>query len=169
MDRVQDTFRSSLGGWLWGTAAGLGTILLGILGIGLTIAAAGNWGAWPLLLTAIALVIVAFRWLDVMSSLFEITPQRLILKRGIFLKSIDEIELYRVKDIRMDYSLLNQMAGIGNICLSTSDETTRTGEFVLRNVPRAKQRREELRALVDTARRQRGVREMDMFQDPGLR
>jgi hypothetical protein len=33
-------------------------------------------------------------------------------------------------------------------------------------VPRAQQRREELRRLVDTARRQRGVREMDMFRDP---
>ena len=83
------------------------------------------------------------------------------------MKSIDEVELYRVKDIRMDFSLLNQMAGIGNICLISSDETTRTAELVLRNVPRAQQRREELRRLVDTARRQRGVREMDMFRDPG--
>jgi uncharacterized membrane protein YdbT with pleckstrin-like domain len=166
MDQVQDTFRSSLGGWLWGTAAGLGTILLALLGIGVTVAAAGDWGAWPLLLTAAALAIVAFKWLDVMGSLYQLTPERLIVKNGIFMKSIDEIELYRVKDIRMDFSLLNQMAGIGNICLLSSDETTRTGELVLRNVPRAQARREELRRLVDAARRQRGVREMDMFQDP---
>jgi uncharacterized membrane protein YdbT with pleckstrin-like domain len=166
MDQVQDSFRSSLGGWLWGTAAGLGTLLLGILGIVLTVAAAGDWGAWPLLLTLAAVVIVLFKWLDVMGSLFQITPERLIVRKGIFMKSIDEVELYRVKDIRMDFSLLNQMAGIGNICLISSDETTRTGELVLRNVPKAQQRREELRRLVDTARRQRGVREMDMFRDP---
>jgi uncharacterized membrane protein YdbT with pleckstrin-like domain len=165
----QDRFRSSLGGWLWGTAAGLGTILLGLIGIGLTIAAAGNWGAWPLLLTLAALLIVAWKWLEVMGSLYEITPDRLMIRRGIFMKSIDEIELYRIKDIRMDFSLLNQWAGIGNICLTSSDETTRTGELVLRNVPKAMQRREHLRALVDAARKQRGVREMDMFQDPGLR
>jgi uncharacterized membrane protein YdbT with pleckstrin-like domain len=166
MDPVQDTFRSSLGGWLWGTAAGLGTIVLGLLGIALTIAVAGAWHAWPLLLTAVALLIFAFKWIEVMSSLYEITPERLILKRGIFLKSIDEIELYRVKDVRMDYSLLNQWAGIGNICLTSSDETTRTGELTLRNVPQALRRREELRRLVDVARKQRGVREMDMFRDP---
>ena len=166
MDQVQDTFRSSLGGWFWGTAAGLGTLVLGLLGIGLTVAAAGDWGAWPLLLTLAAAAIFAFKWLGVMSSLYQVTPERLILRQGIFMKSIDEVELYRVKDIRMDFSLLNQMAGIGNICLISSDETTRTGELVLRNVPRAQQRREELRRLVDTARRQRGVREMDMFRDP---
>ena len=166
MDPVQDTFRSSLGGWLWGTAAGLGTIVLGLLGIALTIAAAGEWHAWPLLLTLVALLIFGVKWLEVMSSLYQITPERLILKRGIFMKSIDEIELYRVKDVRMDYSLLNQWAGIGNICLVSSDETTRTGELTMRNVPQALQRREELRRLVDAARKQRGVREMDMFRDP---
>ncbi|MBO0749722.1 MAG: PH domain-containing protein [Porphyrobacter sp.] len=165
MDQVQDTFRSSLGGWLWGTFAGLGTMLLGLVGIGLTIAMAGNWGAWPLLLTGIALVIVLLRWLEVMGSLYELTSERLILKRGIFMKSIDEIELYRIKDVRMDYTLLNQMAGIGTICLASSDETTRTGALVMRNVPKALQRREELRKLVNAARRERGVREMDMFRD----
>jgi uncharacterized membrane protein YdbT with pleckstrin-like domain len=166
VDQVQDTFRSSLGGWFWGTAAGLGTLMLGLVGIVLTVAAAGDWGAWPLVLTSIALVIVLFKWLEVMGSLYQITPERLIVKRGIFMKSIDEVELYRIKDIRMDFSLLNQWAGIGTICLLSSDETTRTGELVLRNVPKAHARREELRNLVDAARKQRGVREMDMFRDP---
>lgn len=166
MDQVQDTFRSSLRGWLLGTSAGLGTILLGVAGIVLTVAAAGNWRAWPLLLTGLALAIVLVKWTGFMSSLYQITPERLILRRGIVMKSIDEIELYRVKDIRMDYSLLNQMAGIGTICLTSSDETTRTGELAIRNVPQAQRRREELRNLVDAARRKRGVREMDMFRDP---
>jgi uncharacterized membrane protein YdbT with pleckstrin-like domain len=165
MDQVQDTFRSSLGGWLRGTAAGLGTLLLGLLGIGLTIAVAGEWGAWPLLLTALAMAIVIYKWLEIMGSLYEITPERLIVKRGIVMKSIDEVELYRIKDIRMDFSLLNQWAGIGTICMVSSDETTRTGELILRNVPKAQARREELRRLVDTARKARGVRELDMFQD----
>ena len=139
---------------------------LGLIGITLTVGMAGDWGAWPLLLTAVALVIVLFRWLAVMSSLYELTGERLILRRGIFMKSIDEIELYRIKDVRMDFSLLNQMAGIGTICVTSSDETTRNHELKLRFVPRAKQRREMLRTLVDAARRRRGVREMDMFTDP---
>lgn len=58
MDEVYDSFRSSFGGWLRGTAAGLGTILLGIAGIALTIAAAGDWGAWPLVLTGVAVLIL---------------------------------------------------------------------------------------------------------------
>ena len=165
MDEIRDSFRSSLGGWLRGTAAGLGTVLLAIAGAGLTIGTAGNWGAWPLALTALAVVIVLVKWVEVMGSLYQVTAERLIVRQGIFMKSVDEIELYRVKDVRLNYSLLNQTAGIGTICLTTSDETTRGGDLLLRHVPRAEARREELRRLVDTARRRRGVREIDMVHE----
>jgi uncharacterized membrane protein YdbT with pleckstrin-like domain len=165
MDEVRDSFRSSLGGWLWGTAAGLGTLVLGIAGIVLTIAVAGDWGAWPLALTGLALLIVLAKWADAMGAKYQVTPERLIVRRGILMKSIDEVELYRVKDVRMDFSLLNQLAGIGTICLSSSDETTRTADLIMRHVPQAQMRREELRKLVDAARRKRGVREIDMVHE----
>jgi len=165
MDEVRDSFRSSLGGWLVGTAAGLGTIVLAIAGIALTIAAAGDWGAWPLALTGLGVLIVFVKWLEIMGALYEVTPERLVVRRGIIMKSIDEIELYRIKDVRMDFSLLNQWAGIGTICLTSSDETTRAGDLVMRHVPKAQVRREELRRLVDAARRLRGVREIDMVHE----
>ena len=166
MDQVHDSFRPSTWGWLRGTAAGLGTVLLGIAGLAIMIGAAGDWSWYPLLLTGLAVLIVLWQWIQNMAALYEITPERLIVKRGIVMKSIDEVELYRIKDIRMDFSLLNQWAGIGTICMVSSDETTRTGELVLRDVPKAQARREELRRLVDAARKARGVREMDMFRDP---
>lgn len=162
MDPVQDSFRPSTFGWLRGTAAGLGTVLIGMAGFALMVAKAGDWGAWPLVLTGLAVLIVLFKWIESMSAKYEITPERLIVRRGIVFKSIDEIELYRVKDVRMDFSLLNQWAGIGNISLTSSDETTRTGELVMRHIEQAQPRRELIRRLVDAARRLRGVREIDM-------
>jgi uncharacterized membrane protein YdbT with pleckstrin-like domain len=165
MDTATDTFRPSTFGWLRGTAAGLGTVLLAIAGPALMIGMAGDWGAWPLALTGLAVLIVLWKWIQNMAAQFEITPERLIVRRGIFMKSIDEIELYRIKDVRMDFSLLNQWAGIGNVCLASSDETTRVGDLVMRHIEHAKARREELRRLVDAARQRRGVREIDMFQE----
>jgi uncharacterized membrane protein YdbT with pleckstrin-like domain len=164
-DALQDSFRPSLAGWLGGTLAGWGTIALGIAGFAVLVGMAGDWGAWPLLLTVVALAIVLVKWIEVMSAKYEVTPERLIIRRGIFLKSIDEIELYRIKDVRMNFSLLNQLTGIGAICLTTSDETTRGSDFVMRDVPQAHARREEIRRLVDSARRQRGVREIDMVHE----
>ena len=165
MDDVQDTFRPSTWGWLRGTAAGLGTVLMGVAGFAIMIAKAGDWGAWPLALTGLAVLIVLWKWIQNMAAKYEITPERLIVRRGILFKSIDEIELYRIKDVRMDFSLLNQWAGIGNICLASSDETTRVGDLVMPHVEKARARREELRRLVDAARQRRGVREIDMVHE----
>lgn len=162
MDEVRDSFRPSTFGWLRGTAAGLGTVLLGIAGFALMVAMAGDWGAWPLVLTGLAVAIVLVKWIENMSAKYDVTAERLIVRRGIVFKSIDEVELYRIKDVRMDFSLLNQWAGIGTICLTSSDETTRTRELVMRHIEMAQPRREELRRLVDAARRERGVREIDM-------
>ena len=165
MQTINDSFRSSLGRWLVGTSAGLGTVLLGIAGFALLVGTAGDMGPWPLLLSALALAIVLWKWLQVMSEKFELTNQRLVVRRGIIMKSIDEVELYRVKDIWMDFSLLNQIAGIGTIQITSSDETTRNHQLVLRHVPMAQERREQLRELVDAARRERGVREIDFVNE----
>ena len=165
MDQMTDSFRPSTWGWLRGTAAGLGTVLMGLAGLAMLIGAAGDWSWYPLLLTGLAVLIVLWKWIQNMSAKFEITPERLIVRKGIIFKSIDEIELYRIKDVRMDFSLLNQWAGIGTVCLSSSDETTRIGELVMRHIEKAQPRREELRRLVDAARQRRGVREIDMAHD----
>ena len=162
MDAPLDTVRPSTRGWLLGTLAGWGTILLALLGIILFLL---HYGAYFLALTVIALLIIAWRWLENMGSKYEITEERLIIRRGIFYKSIDEIELYRVKDVRLDFTLINQWAGIGTLCVSSSDETTRAGDLLMRHIERAQPRREELRRLVDVARRKRGVRELDMAHD----
>jgi uncharacterized membrane protein YdbT with pleckstrin-like domain len=163
MEQPIDTFRSSTWGWLRGTLAGWGTIALVPIGILLT--APGEWGRWPLLISALAFLIVLWKWFENLAARFDICPDRLIVRRGIFVKSLDEIELYRVKDIRLDFSLINQMAGIGTITVTSSDETTRHAPLALHHVERAAARRETLRDLVDKARQKRRVREIDMAHE----
>jgi len=164
MDAPLDTFRPSTKGWLLGTLAGWGTILLALAGVILTLL---HYGIYFLALTAIALLIVLWRWLDNMGAKYEVTEERLIIRRGIFAKSIDEIELYRIKDIRVDFTLINQLAGIGRLSIASSDETTRSGDLVIAGIERAQERRETLRRLVDAARQKRSVREIDMHEDAG--
>src|SRR3954470_25028591 len=162
MDAALDTFRPSTKGWLLGTLAGWGTILLAIAGVAI---AALRYGIYFLGLVAISLLIVLWRWFENMAAKYEITEERLIIRRGILSKSIDEIELYRIKDIRIDFSLINQLAGIGRLTIGSSDETTRSGDLVIAGIDRAQERRETLRRLVDAARQKRRVREIDMHED----
>jgi uncharacterized membrane protein YdbT with pleckstrin-like domain len=163
MEQPLDTFRSSTWGWLRGTLAGWGTIVLAIAGV--LLCAPGTWDLWPLALTALAFLLLLWKWFENMASRYDICPDRLIVRRGIFVKSLDEIELYRVKDIRLDFSLINQMAGIGTITVTSSDETTRGEPLALRFVEQAAARRETLRDLVDKARQKRRVREIDMTHE----
>lgn len=170
MPQVLDRFRSSTLGWLIGTLAGWGTCFLFLLGLvgtfyflaqGILVGAA--WVA-PLLL-AVAIVVLVLKWFENLGIAYEVTEDRLILHKGILQKSIDEIELYRVKDVRIDFSIVNQLADIGTISIASSDETTREAPLVIRDVAQARVRREKLRELVNTARRNRGVREIDMVHE----
>lgn len=145
MPEVLDRFRSSTWGWLRGTLAGWLTLVLCLVGVGLLIA--------------------LVQWIRFLDVTYELTDDRLILRKGIFVKSIDEIELYRVKDVRMDFTLINQWAGIGTIAIDSSDETTRDGALVIPHIERAAERREELRRLVDVARQKRRVRELDVSSE----
>ncbi len=90
--------------------------------------------ASALLLSVVALAILGFKWVSNLATTYELTDDRLILHRGILVKSIDEIELYRVKDVRLDFTIINQMAGIGTIGIASSDETTRNGLLAIRDV-----------------------------------
>jgi uncharacterized membrane protein YdbT with pleckstrin-like domain len=167
---VIDRFRSSTLGWLYGSLAGWGVCILLIVGL-----AGSFWfqahgtltgAAWlfPALL-ALGVILVLLRWFANLAITYELTADRLILHKGILMKSIDEIELYRVKDVRIDFSVVNQIAGIGTITIASSDETTRDAPLAIRDVANARARRETLRDLVNTARRNRGVREIDMVHE----
>jgi uncharacterized membrane protein YdbT with pleckstrin-like domain len=170
MTQTIDRFRSSTWGWLRGTLAGWGTLLLLVVGVGGSVWALAQrpvdgW-AWlfPVLLV-VALVVTTLKWITNLSTTYEVTADRLILHKGILMKSIDEVELYRVKDVRIDFTIVNQIVNLGTITVTSSDETTRDAPLVIRDVDHARTRREQLRDLVNAARQTRGVREIDMVDD----
>ncbi|RYD86351.1 MAG: PH domain-containing protein [Sphingomonadales bacterium] len=165
-----DAFRSSTSGWLRGTLAGWATLLVLLLSSAITLwsLAQGTlsgalWIAPAAIAAALALIL--FKWIANLAIAYEVTADRLILHKGILVKSIDEIELYRVKDARIDFTIINQMADLGTITITSSDETTRNAPLVIRDVLHARARREKLRELVNAARLSRGVREIDMVHE----
>lgn len=137
-----DEFRGTTIGWLFGTLVG--------------------WLTLALCFVLVGFLVLAWKFVENISTSYELTTQRLIIRTGIFLKRVDEIELFRVKDVRVDFSLVNQLTGIGRITLRSSDPSSQGQDFVLRDVPDARHRRETLRTLVDQARQRRRVREFDI-------
>jgi membrane protein YdbS with pleckstrin-like domain len=158
-----DRFRGSTTGWLLGSLYGWGTILLVLAW---PVALLASLETWPLRiaggLSLFGLGMIVWRFFGNISASYVLTTQRLVMRTGIFFKRVDEIELYRVKDVRVDYSLVNQLTGIGRLTLRTSDQSSNQTDFTIPDVPDAVDLRETLRMLVDKARQRRGVREMDV-------
>ena len=96
-----------------------------------------------------------------------LTNQRLILKTGVLIKRTDKVELYRVKDIKVDYSVVNQITGIGRISIRSSDITSYGHAIILRDISNAISIKESMRTLVEQARQKRRVREIDVDEQYG--
>ena len=62
-------------------------------------------------------------YLSRLSTRYTLTNERLKVTKGLLSKSVDEIELFRIKDTKVHQSFLNRLVGIGHIDVTSSDET----------------------------------------------
>jgi uncharacterized membrane protein YdbT with pleckstrin-like domain len=57
---------------------------------------------------------------------YRLSTQRLFIERGILSRTMDQTELIRVDDVRMQQSLINRIFNIGTVLLMTTDMTDRS-------------------------------------------
>lgn len=57
------------------------------------------------------------------STFYRLTPDRLEYHRGLLGRKIDNIDLFRIVDYKMERSILDRILGIGTIKLFSSDKT----------------------------------------------
>ena len=100
-----------------------------------------------------------WRYLTIRTWKIAVTNQRVTEQKGVLSRSTDELELFRVKDIKLDEPLWIRIFGLSNIVLHTSDRTSPI--VIIPAIKDGKELRETLRDLVDQRREQKGVRETD--------
>jgi len=145
---------------------------LGKYSVALVIAAAiviGGVFTGPLLpLVLIALVIplawAIWSYLKVRCQGFELTTERLKITDGVINQHLDEIELYRVKDVLMVRPWWMRITGLASLNLETSDRSL--PQLIIPAVKDGVALREELRKQVEIQRDRKRVRETD-FEDMG--
>ncbi|HSI62113.1 MAG TPA: PH domain-containing protein [Candidatus Saccharimonadia bacterium] len=106
------------------------------------------------------------RWWMTRTTYYELTSQRLRKTSGILNRTLDELELYRVKDYSVEMPLLMRMLGLGNIRLVTSDATTPVVDIPA--IQGAMEVRELLRSAVQAERDRKRVRELDVDGPGGI-
>lgn len=121
-----------------------------------------QWVNFPTFLAGIFVITipwVLWRYLVVRFWRFEITDHRITIEKGVLSRQSDELELYRVKDIRLHQPFWLRLVGLSNLVLSTSDVSHRT--LVIPGVRNGKELRGQLRDAVEKRRDVKGVRETD--------
>ena len=131
----------------------------------LVIARAGEHGLLAMALLLVPAGIACARWIATRSEVFTLTDQRLKMRRGVFSRVTDDIELYRVKDSHFTQSFVQRMLGIGTLTLRTTDDSS--PHVVLAGMNDPEPLWERIRALVEARRDAKGVREIDMNAEPG--
>jgi len=122
-----------------------------------------NFGAfiiWGLLFFLVfPLFIILWKWLVIKNTKYEITTERLRTRHGVLSKKTDELELYRVKDYKMEQPFFLRMFSLGNIILETSDKSH--PYVYIRAIPNPEELREKIRTCVEQRRDKKRVREVD--------
>lgn len=118
------------------------------------------------MLAVISVPIAIFVVLRYATTHFRLTNDRLFMRMGIIFRSEEEVELYRVKDVRADFSIIQQWFGNGDLAISSSDGASfgngKRSSVRVPNVQDARSIREEMRNRVEAIREKRGVREIDV-------
>jgi uncharacterized membrane protein YdbT with pleckstrin-like domain len=81
-------------------------------------------------LAIVALLVLAWKIATLKSIHYEVTPDRVEWSRGIFDRHVDNIDMFRVIDLKLRRSLVECLLGIGTVVLITKDETDPEFEFV---------------------------------------
>ena len=109
-DGEQVMYRASLSrAWFWWRIL-LGILLLPMLGLGLLV--------WVAL------------WIRLISTEIGVTSKRIVIKRGLFTRKIDEISLRKIESVHADQSIFARMFDYGTIIVRGTGESN----FIITNI-----------------------------------
>jgi membrane protein YdbS with pleckstrin-like domain len=90
---------------------------------------------------------------------YRLTTQRLVLATGLVARRVEEIELYRVKDVTVSQGFLGRLLGFGTVIVHGNDSSTpRLTLSPINNPTRIK---EQIRDASRRSRRTEGVRSIE--------
>ena len=113
---------------------------------------------WGVLLApvGIGLILLARAWYLVASTRYRLTNQRLFAQTGLIAKNLEEVELFRVKDVTLSQGVIDRMLGTGTVTVLSTDDTAPRLELAGIRDPMAA--KGALRTAFRAARQREGMR-----------
>jgi uncharacterized membrane protein YdbT with pleckstrin-like domain len=72
---------------------------------------------------AVVLIWVGIQAIVLKCISYRISPDRIEYERGVLSRSTDNLDMFRVTDVRLQCTLLDRLWGIGTVEVMSSDET----------------------------------------------
>ena len=80
-----------------------------------------QYRGWVLVLLILDWAILAYKIIELKATSYMMTDDRLEFEHGVFSRYVDNLDLFRIKDVHLYQSILDRMLGLGTIRLATSD------------------------------------------------
>ena len=94
---------------------------------------------------------------------YMLTEDRLFVEKGLLTSTLDEENLYRVRDISVTRTLGQRLFGLGTVKVFSTDASN--GETVLESIKNPIEVKEEIVRLVEEARKKHNIRASEMLMD----
>lgn len=112
-------------------------------------------------LIPLSIFITVWYYLVAKNLRYEITTERVKIYSGVLNKNANDVELYRVKDMRLFEPWYLRIFGFGHVIILTSDLSQ--PNIILRAIKNAPEVRELLRNLTEERRKARGIASLDVI------
>lgn len=96
-------------------------------------------------------------------TVYRLTNDRLLIKRGFFTTTEDEVRLYRIMDLSLKRTFGQKLFGTGSILCHSSDKTM--GDFEIINVKNSNYVKNLLSDLVEKERMEKRVSNREFISD----
>ncbi len=118
-------------------------------------AALYSLGRWALAIVTLGIAGLCY-WLASLTTRFEITTQRIRIEKGIFSKSRQDLELFRIDDLSLEEPFGMRVVGHALLVLRSTDRNT--PEVKLYGIPGLAALADKLRECALRERERRGVK-----------
>ena len=70
------------------------------------------------------LIGIAYSWLVRLNAEYRLYPDSLEIETGLVSRNIDNLQLFRVRDLRLRQSLIGRLLGVGDLNVTSTDQST---------------------------------------------
>ena len=110
----------------------------------------------------IGLILLIRVWYKVASKKYRLTTQRLFIQEGLIAKHLEELELFRIKDVTVTQGILERLFGAGTVIVLSTDDTN--PRVALAGIGKPVDVKEKIRNAATAARKREGVRTSEFIK-----